>query len=603
MILKALYDLAQQEGLAEDLDFEIKPVRFMIVLGADGSAHLKDMAMLVFPKSGKGKPRLQIPPIKIPRRSGRTSGDKAEFLVDNCDYVFGCNPSVTENKAKKLALRARLFINQVEKLLSYPDMNPDEKKAVLALLGFLKQPQSNREAIFLEKYNKAETQAERNNLTNALFAFEYSPLGPTPIHLLPGVTAYWRKIRSEQEILNLPKAKCLVTGRLSPPIDKHPPIKGVPKGNPSGAALVSFNTDAFESFGLSRNDNAPISREAAEACANALNRLLKYDPVNLEGAHLPRRNLKLTDDTVALFWTRGDSNLDWVLGGLDTDTPETVKEMLMTPQKGRKAPLEDENAFFTLILSGAQGRSIVRSFLESSTREAAQAMAEYLEEASILLPYGRGVSAFPLREYLHALSAQQKIENLPPHLASEIYLCALSRRPFPRYILESAVRRSRIEGPLTRIKEGSKRFEGHFSARCSLIKSYLKRNKKWEVKVSLDLNNRQPSYLLGRLLATLDKVQQEALGDINATIVDRYYGGASTTPAAVFPTLIRRSQHHLGKLSRDNPGLAVAREKLIQEISSDLKYFKKALTLEEQGLFALGFYHQRREFFQKKEEK
>jgi len=603
MILKALYDLAQQEGLADDLDFEMRPVRFMIVLGADGTAHLKDTAVMEASKDGKGKPRLHIPPLKIPRQSGRTSGDNAEFLVDKCDYVFGSNPSLPGERTSRLPERAKLFLIQVEKLSSYPKLNSDEQKSVSALLDFLKQPQDKREAILLERWEKAATGAERINLTSALFAFEFDPLGSTPLHLLPGIVTYWRKSREANETSILPKAVCLVTGKLALPIDKHPPIKKVPGGNTSGAALISFNTDAYESFGLSRNENAPISREAAEACANGLNRLLNPNSVNLQGVPLPRRNLKLSDNTVALFWAKGDSNLDWILGGLETDTPDTVKEMLTTPQKGKKAPLQDENAFFTLILSGSQGRSIVRSFLETSTKEAAQAMADYLNEVSILLPFGRGVSTFPLREYLRSLVPQQKLKNLPPHLASEIYICALFQRPYPRQVLESAIRRNRVEGPLTRTNWNSKPTEIYFGARCSLIKAYLIRNQKWEVNVSLDLKNRQPSYLLGRLLATLDKVQQEALGDINATIVDRYYGSASSTPAAVFPTLIRRSQHHLGKLGREKPGQAINREKLIQEITADLNDFRKTLTLEEQGLFALGFYHQRRDFFQKKEEK
>jgi len=601
VILKALHDLAFQEDLAEDLDFEISDrVRFIIVLADDGSVQIKDTATF---KTERGKPKIKIPPLKIPRKSGRTSGDKAEFLVDKCDYVFGFNPSLSGNKAKKLAKRFNMFKDEVEKLSSYPELDMNEQKAVLALLSFLKRPHNERKALFLEIWDKAGTEAERNNMIKALYAFEYGPLGPIPLHLLPGVIAYWKKRRAG-ESSNLPKAQCLVTGRLCVPIDKHPPIKGVPKGNPSGAALVSFNTKAYESFGLSRNNNAPVSREAAEAYTNALNRLLKFNPVKLDGTPLSRRNLMLSEDTVALFWAKGDSNLDWVLGGLETDTPETVKEMLRTPQRGREAPLRDANAFFTLILSGAQGRSIVRSFLKTATRDAAQAMAEYLEEVSIMQPYSHGVGVLPLKEYLRSLAAGQKSGNsLPPHLTSELYLCALSRRPYPRYVLEAAVRRNRVEGPFVRIKERAKPNEIPFSGRCSLIKAYLIRNKKWEVKVSLDLKNRQPSYLLGRLLATLDKVQQDALGDINATIVDRYYGAASSIPAAVFPTLIRRSRHHIGKLRREKTGIAIEREKLIQEISSGLTEFKKTLTLEEQGLFALGFYHQRQNFFQQKEEK
>jgi len=119
--------------------------------------------------------------------------------------------------------------------------------------------------------------------------------------------------------------------------------------------------------------------------------------------------------------------------------------------------------------------------------------------------------------------------------------------------------------------------------------------------VSLDPSRPEPAYRLGRLLAVVDKLQADALGNINATIVDRFYGSASSTPAAVMPTLVRRSQHHLGKLRRDKPGWAVNHEKLLQEVMGGLERFPLTLTLEEQGLFALGFYHQRQAFYVKKE--
>lgn len=115
--------------------------------------------------------------------------------------------------------------------------------------------------------------------------------------------------------------------------------------------------------------------------------------------------------------------------------------------------------------------------------------------------------------------------------------------------------------------------------------------------MSLDPSLQEPGYLLGRLLALLDKLQQDALGSVNATLVDRYYGSASTTPVAVFPSLIRRSQHHLSRLRKDRPGQAVNQEKLLQAICQPLARFPRTLTLDQQGLFALGFHHQRQDFF------
>lgn len=122
-----------------------------------------------------------------------------------------------------------------------------------------------------------------------------------------------------------------------------------------------------------------------------------------------------------------------------------------------------------------------------------------------------------------------------------------------------------------------------------------------EVAVALDLENKEPAYLLGRLFAVLDRVQQDALGKVNASTAERYYGAASSTPAAVFPTLLRRSQHHLAKLGREKTGLAIRRDKVFAEIMGGLDGFKRTMNLPEQGLFALGFHHQRQDFFRTKE--
>jgi CRISPR-associated protein Csd1 len=190
------------------------------------------------------------------------------------------------------------------------------------------------------------------------------------------------------------------------------------------------------------------------------------------------------------------------------------------------------------------------------------------------------------------------LDRLPPDLAVQTYVSILRGRSYPRILLEAAVRRNRVD---LFPKRGFLRGPEALAARCSLIKAFLVRNLRREVPVSLDAKRPEPAYRLGRLLAVVDKLQADALGSVNATIVDRYYGSASSTPAAVMPTLVRRCQHHLGKLRREKPGWAINQEKLLQEVMGGLDRFPPTLTLEEQGLFALGFYHQRQAFYVKKE--
>jgi CRISPR-associated protein Csd1 len=583
MILKALYDLAQQEGLAEDLDFEPAQLRFTFVVGPKGtSATIVDRAQLI-PAEGKKRPELRKPTIQIPRRSGRRSNNCSEFLVDKSDYLLGWEGS-GKTRPEVLAARRGLYRDLLRQARESLPHASSEREALEALEAFLDQPLEARIQPLKDALDRCASEKDRTELASAFFNVEYAPLGAQPLHLLPGVKAFWKTSRIQSASTS---TRCLVTGELCIPVDKHPPLKNVPGGNSAGASLVSFNSPAFESFGAERNDCAPIGREAAEAVSAAVNRLLSRNPVKPDGTALPRRHVRLSVDTVALFWAEGGTDVPW--WEKLSEEPEAVEAMLEAPYLGHPPALEDPNAFHTLILSGAQGRCVVRAYGRRTTAEVAQEVRRYLQQVRIPRPYKKGEGVYPLWTYLRSLAVLGKEDNLPPHLASTLYMAILQGAPFPRSVLDAALRRTRAEGP-----QGES-----FAARCGLIRAYFHRlpqNPK-EIPVSLDPTLQEPGYLLGRLLALLDKLQQDALGSVNATLVDRYYGSASTTPGAVFPTLIRRSQHHLSRLRKDRLGQAVNQEKLLQAICQPLARFPRTLTLDQQGLFALGFHHQRQEFF------
>lgn len=598
MILQALYQLAQEEGLAEDLDFQMVPVGYVIALGNGTSTLIPRMDP---PPDRKGKSKAA--PMRIPRQEGRTSGDKAYFLVDKADYVFGWGPSEKQTTAK-LQNRSQLFRERVELALNAQRPGSLEAKALQVVLDFLDLPEDQRIAPLLAHLGPTPTDASRKELASALFAFQYTPAGPDPVHLLPGIQVFWRAQR--ERTADSTNTICLVTGHPCEPMDVHPPVKGVPGGNTSGAALVSFNSAAFESYGLTNNANAPVSREASETCAAALNRLLASSPIHPDGHRLPKRNLRLSDDTAALFWNAKDgADLDWLLE-LSGDNPDSVRLMLESPKAGRPAPLKDGSRFYTLLISGAQGRSIVRNFLDSSTQTAAIAVAHFLDDVQIEKPFGKGIGAYPLWVLLRSLAILGKTENLPPSLASEVYLAAIQDRPLPPFVLSAAVRRNRAEAIRMGDQDAKKRAEAiqAFAARCALIRASLIRQsnpQRKEIPVSLDPTRPEGAYHLGRLLAALDKCQQDALGSVNATLVDRYYGAASSTPSAIFPTLLRNNRHHLAKLRKEKAGWAITHERLIQEVMDGLNTFPRTLNLEHQGLFALGFHHQRQAFFTKKD--
>lgn len=587
MILRALYDLAQQEGLANDLDFEPAQLRYALVLGPGGaSATVQDRATLV-PAQGNQRPELRKPTVSIPRRSGRTSGDCAELLVDKGDYILGWDPTGKAAPEKSLK-RQGLYRDRLVKALAAQVPGSPEAEALQALMTFTGLDLETRIQPLREALAKCGSERDKKELESAFFSVEYAPAGPTPIHLLPGVRTYWKASRVETQTVG---AQCLVTGLPCVPVDKHPQLKNVPGGNTSGASLISFNSPAFLSYALESNANAPIGRDASEAIGNALNRLLSRTPAKPDGTPLARRHVRLSTDTVALYWADTGSDLAWF--EQVAEDPESVAELLRAPHTGRKPALEDAASFHTLILSGAQGRAMVRAYGCHTTEAVKQEIRRYLTQVRIQRPFNKGEGAYPLRTYLRSLAALGDEKNLPPQLAGALYMAILEGTPFPRTVLEAATRRTRAEGP-----EGEP-----FGARCGLIRAYFHRlpQRPKEISVSLDTNNHEIGYLMGRLLALLDRLQQDALGSVNATLVDRYYGSASTTPGAVLPTLLRRSQHHMSKLRRERPGQAVNQDRLIQAICGAIDRFPKTLSLDQQGLFALGFHHQRQDFFTKKD--
>lgn len=605
MILRALYDLAHRESLLEDPSYEPKPVTYLVHLGSGGkflgyTSHLEPQQV-----DEKGRPKgEQRPRVRlVPRRSKRTAQDQADFLVDKAEYVFGIDPPLSPTapkptKPKKLRNaqtledRRALFRAGVEAALESPPLV--ENEGLRAVAAFLRQepPDAIRSLLI------AENAKRQTVLGSSLFAFVYEPDGGTAcVHDHPDVKRYWRGLTADADVGE--KGQCLVTGKLEVPLARlHAKIKGIPprKLTKGGVPLTSVNKPAFESYGLDSIGCAPISTEASVAVENALNRLLDPAYPGSDGLPLPRRHVWLGPETALVYWSREDANIGFI-AALDEADPGEVEAILHAPYKGRGPAIEDPSAFYALMLSGALGRGIVRSFVESTVRDAAVNVERYFGEARILRPYGQGEGAFPLLEMRRALVPRRdrfKLETLPPRLAVELYLAILRGRPFPAVLLQVAVRRNLPK------KEGGKTDEMSLAARAALIKAYLTRNRKEAIGVALDTDKPDPPYRLGRLLALLDKLQQDALGSVNATIVDRYYGSASSTPGAVFPTLLRRSQHHVAKLRREKPGLAVDREKLLQSIVGMLQGFPRTMNLEQQGLFALGFYHQRQDFYVKR---
>lgn len=625
MILQALYELAHSERLMADSDYEPKPVAWLVRVD-DGGKLVGIVGTHYSPPAEEGKrpPKPRPKSFPVPRQEGRTSGDLAYFLTDKAEYALGLDPA-GKRPAEKLAKRFALFRERVAECVAATD-DPGVRAvhdALTRLAG-----------------GELEVKLPDDCAGNDLFAFVYEPDVDRLVTDREAVREYWHSVREEQRSSG--EERCLVSGALCSPTAKHPPVKNVPGGTTSGVALVSFNTNAFESYGWSRNDNAPISQEASEAWSTALNRLLHPafpDPTE-PGATLPSRRLRLSTDTVVCYWTPRPREDDFVasLAGLLEADPAQVEEMYQSVWTGHWRPLDDPTRFYALTLSGTQGRAIVRDWFESSVAEVGESLAHHFADLDLVrnTPPPKGKShppAHTVRTLVRSLAFAGDEKRIPPALAGRFVSAALRGTAYPLQLLQRAIERTRAEIGRDGWSDHDRR-----DARAALIKAVLNRRRRLnqsttpypEVKKEMDPHNTQDGYLLGRLMAVIERMQQTALRDVNASVVDRYFSAASATPRAVFPRLLRNFRHHARKAKDDSDSKISGRarwlEKRADRILAGLNdktrqafdrwleggqgklalpqdAFPAHLPLEQQGLFILGYHHQRHWFFLGKQER
>jgi len=590
MILNALMDFARSQGLTENPDYQPMPVRWLIHIDSGGKP-LIVRDTLTPTSEGDGKPAAAV--FLIPKRSKRTSAVSTEFVVDKAAYVFGwVHPDKLADKnlsdAKKEQLRARaakghdLYLNELRLI---GNVTADE--GVSAWLAFLTGPAV--QSLQLPDWGEGD-----------LIAPCYYPDGG-PL-LSDRLSDYWKGRRLEPQFgsgepcgpadrtADTP-VTCLVTGEPCAPVRLHPSVKGIPpvSDTKGGVPLTSINAPSFGSYRLEDVGCAPVSQAAADAYQTALNRLLAdaYPHPTVQGTTLPPRKVKLADDTAVVFWSKNDEAVDTLWGAIESADPNAVEALYSAVWKGKPIALDDPTPFFALTLSGAQGRGTVRGWHESNLAAVIQHVKSYLKQLEIARPPQSGTHP-PLLALLRQTAVFGKLENIPPGLAGEVFQAVLTGRPFPHSVLDALVRRLRAEREL-------------LPDRAAFLKAYLCRiNLLKEDNRMLDDDCPDHSYRLGRLFAVLEKLQEEAIS-ANASIRDRYYGAASATPVVVFPQLLRKVPHHLSKLT---PGRRTNLDKLIQQVCSGLPSeapFPPTMTLQEQGLFAVGYYHQRQALFTKKD--
>jgi len=478
---------------------------------------------------------------------GRASGIKAKLLADNGEYVLGVAREKTQYE--KVKERHGAFIKQVRECAE--DI---QEPSVQAVLRFLTEQDAT-------KLPLPEDFDPSMNLT-----FRVAEVWPVD---LPKVREFWAR----KAVSGTNAMQCLICGHEKTPVKRLAfKIKRIPGGQTSGMALISANAEAFESFGLTESLIAPTCQECGEKFSKAANALIEDNKTSL--AIGPLRYI---------FWTKKKEGFSFATL-LTKPEPGEVKLLLEAAFTGKRRATEvDPNPFYAAALGASGGRVAVRDWLDSTVGKAKNNLARYFVLQNIV--ERDGGEGHPIGLFALAASAvQDASKGLPPNIPQSLLHVALKGGVLPSGLLAQAVKRNHAEQTVTR-------------PRAALIKMVLLSQqpeiKEVDAMIDLDPQHAKPGYQCGRLLAVLESIQRAALPGINSTITDRFFGTASTAPASVFSRLIRGAQAHLGKLRRDRPGTYEALERKLEEVHSNLETYPKVLTLEEQGLFALGYYHQR----------
>jgi CRISPR-associated protein Csd1 len=565
MILQALYDYYQRKaadptsGLA-GAGFEFKEIPFVIVIDEHGNCvQVDDM------REGEGKKKRAKAQL-VPQSVKRSTNVEANLLWDTVEYALGVD---TRGKPERVRNQHEAFCTKLIGVFGAAPQDP----GVHAVLAFVAHDRS-------EELSHSSCWEELKG-NNPFVTFRL--LGDSVIvSQRPDVNSHLASRGGRTA-----DGSCLVTGESDAIAVLHPALKGVRGGQPTGGNIVSFNLDAFRSYGKEQGKNAPVGQKAAFAYTTALNRLLGRDS---------RQKLQVGDATT-VFWAEKASGASveeafsaWF--GPPPDDPNANVERvraLYEFKKGKPLTDDDDQRFYVLGLAPNAARIAVRFWHFATVREMGDRIFRHFEDLEMIR--SPGMATYPsLYRLLRAIAPLGDADRIPPNIAGDWMRAILTGSTYPLTLLQGAVRRCRAE-----------REVGYF--RAALIKACLNRSTPREevrLSVSLDPNNMNTGYRLGRLFSAFEKIQEEANPGINATIRDRYFGSASTNPLVVFPLLNRLKNHHLAKL--ENRGRVVNLERLIGEIMDRLDAanpFPPSLTLADQGRFAVGYYHQRQKFFEK----
>ena len=605
MILQALYNYYEAMRKAHRIatpGLEVKPIRWVIVIREDGTfVRLKD---LKDPSDKKSKGQDYLVPAGL-KRSGKCP--PAQPFWDNRKYILGYEESA-------------------EGMSSCTDRLEDFKRVMSEIAEHYPDNASFKAVCrFYDHYLGAERPLPEEAHTERILASDWMTFqlqGDTEL-LATQDDAYDLAAQAYSTEEN--PGRCLITGEEKPLAAFHARI--VAPGSQAGATIASFNDPAYLSYGKKQGENAPISKYASFAHTTALNDLLRNEQTRYTlgdisyvfwNSDLDDPSINETFRTVTFEGVRNDDTQEQS----DTDdeqpkrrgkskkkapspTQDTYKVLeqfkAIRGNRGQGEHWEDERQFYVLGLT-AGGRITIKYWQQGTVSEIFDRVYQHLVDMNIVSWDGFVDEENPPLRSLYGIvksvSTPSKSSTFATNLVQSIVESILSGNPYPMTLQQACINRITQERTVSELRAGI--LKGCINRKARIYKQ-LK-----ELDMALDKQNDNIAYLAGRLFAVLEQIQQASLGKgVNATIRDRFYASASTRPNMVMGRLIALSNHHLSKLRKEKPGLAVNLEKLLGEIfaliPAEAPTFPATFSLDEQSLFAVGYYHQKVDTYRKEE--
>lgn len=533
----------------------------------------------------RGKKSVWLPQsMEVPETVSRSSGVSANFLCDNSKYILGIDAAGSGMRVLECfeaAKKKHLHI-----------LETVETDAAVAVKNFFLRwnPENAKDHEDIrDKWDEITASANLIFSIHTRFA-----------QMDHGIRKAWEAARSSTG--SGAEGICLVTGKREGISRIHTPIKGVQGAQTMGALLVSFNAPAFESYGKEQSYNAPVSEYAAFAYTTALNHLLAQ-----------REYVCTLGDTTVVYWSEdGEETYQWLLQ-MSTepviDNQGELRNLFCNLREGRAVDIKGfhvdfEKQFYILGLAPNAARLSVRFFYHNSFGSILSNIRNHYERMNIVRP------VWDRQEYLgvgkmvsETVNQKLKDKKAQPNMAAAVFWAILSGGKYPESLYQNVLIRIRAD-------------QGHVDrGRAGIIKAHLIQNygNSWLKEENfMALNERCNSiaYILGREFAVLEAIQEEANPGLNATIKDRYFNSACATPASVFPVLLKLKNSHVRKFSKEKEGKKIWYEQKLTDLQgkigvdeSQILAYPKRLTLEEQGMFILGYYHEVQKRFEKKEER